>query len=188
MYRLLSIDIGMKNMSFAFISIADGKIADIQFEMFDLDEYGVKKKSIGIAMQRCTAIQQIFNEKVVEHVPNEIIIEKQVPSNENAMCIMYSLISNSLQILDHTKVSLFDPKTKFTTLSINYDTKNKRHKKLSIELCTKLLKNLEFAERLAEFHQHSKQDDIADAINQGIIWLYKNKILNSVYIRQMFQL
>ena len=77
---------------------------------------------------------------------------------------------------------------KFTSIGLNYDTKNKNHKKKSIELAKKLLSKLNNDELMERFLSNSKQDDIADAINQAIVWSYKNKKLTSKQIIELYDL
>lgn len=188
---VISIDIGLKNMAIAYVSIEDYRITSIDYSLYNLDDYGTKKKSLGIVVQRCTAVREIFD-LVISKSRSEyfdyVIIEKQVPSNENAMCIMYSLYMMATNYLNYDKVILFDPKMKFTSLSLNYETKNKNHKKLSIELVRKCLHNLQFPTLLDTLEHETKKDDIADSINQAIIWLYRENYISSQDIISIYEL
>ena len=184
--HIMSVDIGLKNMAFARLVLEPASITQIDFQLYDLSDYGPTKKSIGVVIQRCSAVVEIFDQEVAQFKPDYIVIEKQVVSNENAMCIMYALITKGIQLLGPQNVFLFDPKTKFTALGINYDTKNKKHKKLSVELCQNMLQKVGFTELLAKFDSNDKKDDIADSINQGLVWAYKNKrlckdVVNNLY-------
>ena len=185
---IISIDIGLKNMAFAYVTIENGNILSIDFELYDLEDYGIQKKSSGAVVNRCTAVKEIFNQAIQNFETTNVIIEKQVPSNESAMCIMYSLYTMAINHLDAEDVCLFDPKMKFTNLNLSYNTRNKAHKKYSVELARKLLKNLGYTELLERFNDHEKRDDIADAINQAIVWSYKNKILEHLTVKDLYEL
>ena len=191
---VLSIDIGLKNMSFCFLSFVENNIVKLDFELYNLADYGIKKKSVGLVEQRCTAIREILG-LAIDKLKSDfetnleyVIIEKQVPSNENAMCIMYALYCGAINYISPEKVTLFDPKMKFTTLGKSYDTKNKNHKKQSIKMVLDVFTNLNFPELIEKFNHYDKKDDIADSVNQSIIWMYKNNILNSESIIKIFNL
>lgn len=185
---IVSVDIGMKNMSIAIITVEDMKITGIDFTLYDLEKYGITKKSAGVVVQRCTASREISELVFSSNIVDYFVIEKQVPENENAMCLMYCMYMMATNHIKPENVSLFDPKMKFTSLGLSYNTKNKKHKMLSIELARMLLTNLGYANKLKEFENNKKKDDIADSINQGIVWLYKEKYLTSSTIRQLYKL
>ena len=175
-------------MAFAYVTIEEQNIIDINFELYNLDDYGLQSNSLGLVINRCTAIKEIFLQAANNFDTQQVLIEKQVPRNENAMCIMYSLYTIAITKLEPENVYLFDPKMKFTSIGLNYDTKNKNHKKKSIELAKKLLSKLNNDELMERFLSNSKQDDIADAINQAIVWSYKNKKLTSKQIIELYDL
>ena len=187
---VISIDIGLKNMAITFVAIEYRKIISLDFELCDLDDYATKYKNK--VEQRCNAIKEIFT-KISQKYNCEyfdyIIIEKQVPNNENAMCLMYSIYTMGTNYVRSPEyIKIFDPKLKFTTLCLSYDTKNKNHKKLSIELANKVLTNMNFIKLKDIFDKHNKKDDIADTINQAIVWLYKEDYLSSLEIKHLYEL
>ena len=61
---IISIDIGLKNMAFAYVTIENGNILSIDFELYDLEDYGIQKKSLGAVVNRCTAVKEIFNQAI----------------------------------------------------------------------------------------------------------------------------
>jgi hypothetical protein len=65
---------------------------------------------------------------------------------------------------------------KFKAISQKYSTKNKAHKKLSIENCRKFLENF-FPQQLEYFMKFKKRDDIADSCNQAIVYGILNNLI-----------
>jgi hypothetical protein len=81
-------------------------------------------------------------------------------TNVIAMNLMYSLITITLQ---YTKdIVVFAPNQKFVQLKQDYSTINKSHKALSIQL-TKDLLQVYYSDKLVEFNQLRKKDDVADS-------------------------
>ena len=107
-----------------------------------------------------------------------VIIERQVNYNTMAMELMYLLTSAVYFFCQN--IIIYDPKLKFSTLSLKYDVKNKQHKKLSINIVQSYLKR--FHENLLEeFIKYDKKDDISDSLLMLLTYYYKNdkkKLLN----------
>ena len=160
MPKILSFDIGVKNLALAVI-----EYPQISFKLNDIS----KAKD---ALDRCRTVQELMRD-VKENV-TAVVIEKQYPTNTVAMELMYSIISFALSFTDN--IYLFPPKEKFDFLGLEYTTKNKAHKKLSVELAKKFLAR-NYPPLYQEFCRYSKQDDIADALNQALVFGVKNKYL-----------
>lgn len=203
-YALLSIDLGVDNLGYAVLSydkpIISGftpknkpiynKLAfeDIHLEygLFDIDAHANRvrvrsdtsaiKKTKDVVLGRCVAMQTFFNGIALNHVSIDyVIIERQVTTNVCAMELMYAATS---QALNHTdNVIIFDPKLKFTKLNVEYDTKNKAHKRLSASFAKQLLTN-KYPDKIGLLDESKKKDDMSDAINQAFVWLLDNGILN----------
>ena len=155
---ILSIDIGIKNLGWAYFN--DGAL---KFGIFVIDD-GKKQKSVVI--HRCRRVNEFFDsfaDKQIDH----IVIERQVITNTSAMELMYAITMKAMTIAD---VFIFDPKLKFTYYHEPYDTKNKAHKRLSIEKAHRYL-SAHHEDLLYEFEDYDKLDDISDAINQGLTYM-----------------
>ena len=112
-------------------------------------------------------VKQIFDNYNV----STVIVERQVNVNTMAMELMYSLVSS---IYPYTRdIIIFDPKLKFTTLSLKYDTKNKQHKKLSVCVVYNYLLH-KYPEHVNKFMSYTKRDDISDAVLMLLVYVYKN--------------
>ena len=180
MPKILSIDIGVKNLALcqldimpqsglAIIEVADNaaqlRYPNITFKLHDIS-------TAKNALNRCKAVQELLR-NVKEDV-TAVVIEKQVPQNTVAMELMYSIISFALSFTEN--IYLFPPKEKFDFLNIEYNTKNKAHKKLSVDIAKKFLMN-NYPALYQQFCHYDKQDDIADALNQALVFGVKNKYL-----------
>ena len=169
---ILSIDIGVKNLAYAIITYPA-----ITFDVIDISKPNN-------AVDRCRLIQDLIGNIIKENHVSYVVIEKQFSQNTVAMELMYSIITIAITLTGNAY--LFDPKEKFTYLDLEYDTKNKAHKKLSVDIARNFLKNLEedhfdswnTFQMPYNFEKYKKQDDIADAINQGMIYGLKNKLIH----------
>jgi hypothetical protein len=93
------------------------------------------------------------------------------------MEIMYGLIATVLQYT--SMIYIFDPKQKFATFRIEYNTRNAAHKKKSIALMTDFLRD--YPELLEVFSKCPKKDDISDALFQGLAQLKLMEKINLEY-------
>jgi hypothetical protein len=141
----------------------------------------ISKNNSNLVIQRCYKLIDFVN--TLEIGPDDVfIIEKQSQNNIVAMEIMYSLTAI---VLTKTKnLILFDPKLKFTSINEKYETKGLRHKRKSIEMAQNALKFFPDSETV--FESFDKKDDIADALNQGLIHLGMTTKINMNEFKQIF--
>ena len=159
MKTILSLDIGTKNFGYALLSKSS-----LKFGVF----------AIGSNIKKRYDILSDFLTKVIkENNVEYVVIEKQVNVNTVGMCIMYMLFSICSTILDSSHVDLFVPLQKFKVLKLPYNTYRKQHKKQSIEYARNLISH-RYPTEIQEFDKLCKKDDVADAFNQGIIWILMN--------------
>lgn len=183
---ILSIDIGIKNLGYTVITYKEPVYTlediDIMFGVCNIsDNVG---GSSNVIASRCSALFEFFSELMYKHNITRIIIEKQVPTNVKAMELMYAIYGMATILLcttDPNVLVIYDPKLKFTTLHVPYNTKNKAHKRQSIAYATKLFDTV-FKEGKQKFAKHQKKDDISDALNQAIIWMVDNGIFENMNI------
>ena len=134
-------------------------------------------KSKDVVTYRCTRIKEFFDKILSEYkVLKYVVIERQVPRNTVAMNLMYGI--NAYAQIYTDNIFIFDPKMKFTKLGVSYNTQNKAHKILSIDMAKKIMNSI-FPNYSEEIDTYEKQDDIADSFNQGMIHGIVNKIFNN---------
>lgn len=170
---MLSIDIGKKNLGYTYFELDEGNnLVNIESGIFNIDEK--LKKNSDVVTYRCSRIKDFFKKftKEIKYV----VIERQVNKNVIAMNLMYGISSYAQMMTED--VFIFDPKMKFTTIGIEYCTKDKAHKKLSIDIAKKLITKM-FPEKLPMIESHDKQDDIADSFNQGLIYGITKKVFSN---------
>ena len=193
-YNILSIDIGTKNLGYTLITFEQDKVfspedLQIRFGIETVDRKdgtscpSRKDTKKDVIVRRHISIQEFF-----ENIGNvqTVVIEKQVPQNEVAMCLMYMLFEKACSIVGVDNVYLFDPKQKFLSLSLNYNTNSKHHKKQSIQFAYNFLRNTGKDNLLKEFVSFHKKDDIADSLNQGLVWMCTKEMFDKVYLRECF--
>ena len=145
----------------------------------DVSKGVIKKgaKSKDVVTYRCTRIKEFFDKILSEYkVLKYVVIERQVPRNTVAMNLMYGI--NAYAQIYTDNIFIFDPKMKFTKLGVSYNTQNKAHKILSIDMAKKIMNSI-FPNYSKEIDTYEKQDDIADSFNQGMIHGIINKIFNN---------
>ena len=145
----------------------------------DVSKNVVKKgaKSKDVVTYRCTRIKEFFDKILSEYkVLKYVVIERQVPRNTVAMNLMYGI--NAYAQIYTDNIFIFDPKMKFTKLGVSYNTQNKAHKILSIDMAKKIMNSI-FPNYSKEIDTYEKQDDIADSFNQGMVHGIVNKIFNN---------
>ena len=163
----LSIDIGIRHLGYSILT-DEGLIFDI-FDIEDTYNNDPKLKKLNsVPVQRAYVLNQFLTNIIEEYSIERIIVERQVQTNTVAMEIMYSIISLCITKIPLDALIIYDPKKKFTDLHLKYSTKNKEHKKLSINVCREKLAQL-YPALLPSFEKHKKKDDIADSILMNLL-------------------
>jgi Holliday junction resolvasome RuvABC endonuclease subunit len=170
--RILSIDVGIKNLGYTLLEGNNIEGANLSFGIVDVSN----DSKHDLVEKRCTNAFDFI--AAIE--PTVLIIERQVHENTQAMCLMYSIVTIAISI--GAEVVIFDPKLKFTTLKIPFSTKNKMHKKLSIEMARSLLTNIA-PDLVPEFNKVKKKDDIADSLIQLYVHLVAKKEIDWKVLR-----
>ena len=163
---IISIDIGVKNLAVVIITNYKNSLKDIsiKFNLYNLNDFNYNSNSI--IVDRCLAISNIFKDISTKYNIQKVVIERQVIQNTVANRLLYSLITAALNYTEN--IIIFNPLDKFIKLDIKYSTKNKSHKKLSIDLIKNFLYNID-VESLILFNSFVKKDDLADALLQALI-------------------
>lgn len=176
MSSILSIDLGIKNLGWALLKVDSIKksVTNVDFGIFIVD--GKKSSKESVVSYRCGRLNEFFKMFKDEKL-DYIIVERQVNNNTQAMCLMYAIVMHAMNVVEENRIFIFDPKLKFTFYHEEYCTKNKAHKKQSIERARKLICK-DYSELTSKFDEFDKKDDISDAINQGITYLEMNNIIS----------
>ena len=154
---MLSIDIGIKNLGYAVFNESHELT---QFGLFNIAEH--LNKMDDLIIQSCSVIRDFIKSFQIRF--ELVVVERQVRMNPKAMQLMYAVVSVAQEYAD--EVITFDARDKFRVFGIEYSSKGKQHKKLSVNMARDLI-NKRYPERLNEFNSFKKKDDIADAINQA---------------------
>ena len=168
---ILSIDIGIHNIGYA---VYDINTKEITFGLYDTDKKLTSAdKKANVVVTRTKYIHMFISDMFAKYNIKKVIIERQVNNNTMAMEFMYLITSAVYSYCEN--IIIFDPKLKFTTLGLTYNTKNKAHKKLSIQIVKGYITKY-YPHLLDTFNENSKQDDISDAILMILVHINKNDI------------
>ncbi|OHS94017.1 hypothetical protein TRFO_39809 [Tritrichomonas foetus] len=143
--KYLSIDVGTKNL--AIVSY-DTEFQDITTNLHNIDQY-----TTHATINDLVHVLQQYEE------PDVVLLEQQTPKNTKCFGLMYAIAT----YYHGTTVKIINPREKFKKLNISYSTKNKAHKKLSVQVATYFMKKL-FDQDLPP--EITKCDDIAYAYLQ----------------------
>lgn len=181
---MISIDIGKINTGFAILkddeltigllNIKDAKINTTNESLKNNFESEINKlklkKSISVVIHRGLVLKTFFNIIFSQFSIEKVIIERQSQHNPTAQEIEYMI--TGLCLNKTNDIIIFNPINKFSYVNLQYDTKNKAHKKLSIRVVDSLLKNESNSQSenvLEFFNELDKKDDVADAIYMAYI-------------------
>lgn len=157
---IISFDIGIHNLGYA--------VYDKNNDVLDFALFNINKKTV---VDRTITVRNFIDSLYMKYQFDEVIIERQVARNVVAMELMY-LISAFVSIYCEN-IYIIDPKQKFNILNVIYNTKNKEHKKLSINIAHSFLQNC-YPSMVDKFNSYDKKDDLSDAILMLFTELYKN--------------
>lgn len=158
--EILAFDIGTKHMAYAAVY----KDNDPKFDLFDITANNV-----------ICRITKLNNTLKTLPLPKQVVIEKQVGSNEVAMGIMNAISMYYIQ--NNIPVELYDPKKKFKYQGFK-NFKGKEHKQLSISYARNIIEKI-CPGKLGLFESYKKKDDIADSLCMALFTYIENTNQNS---------
>lgn len=161
----ISIDLGQHNLGWTTMRVVDSKRV-FESGLFDLNVKSKRGQSIVVARVRAL---NSFIRSLIDEPLQGAVIEEQVQRNQVCMYLMYSLASILSTYTD--RIAIFSPELKFTHVGIPYSTKNKEHKRLSVQMAISAATALEARGTLTAIESVTKKDDIADSFNQLIVQL-----------------
>ena len=143
---------------------------DMVFGLYDIDAN--LPFNDDVVVSRVSVINSFVKEIFTEYPSiSMVVIERQVNVNTMAMELMYALTAT---VYNYCKdIVIFDPKLKFTTLSLKYSTQNKAHKKLSVAIVRNYLAQNR-PHLLPLFDNNKKRDDIADAVLMLLVLAFQS--------------
>lgn len=176
---MLSIDIGKINLGFAILEAS----RELHIGILDMTHQTISstneslnnvfkekskrtnlKRIHSVVLQRGFVLKD-FIESVQEVFKiSKVIIERQSQMNPTAQEIEYMITGLFLSTIQD--IVIFNPVNKFSYVGLKYDTKNKAHKKLSVNVITKLL---EATPSEDFFKSLPKKDDVADAVYMAFV-------------------
>ena len=189
---MLSIDIGRINFAFAILLDHDLIVGLLNLNDFTIrcsdpfPEFEIEANS-SIVIERALVLKKFMDIVFDKYNINTVIIEKQSNNNIFAMSVQSMLVGICV---GRAEIKLFNPKLKFTYLNLDYATKNKMHKRLSIHIAVKILKETSDDynnDAVVSFLKTTaKKDDIADAIVMAYLSKDKAYTLSKVNPRGQF--
>lgn len=206
--KVLSIDIGIKNLAHCLFNVNNG-IHIIGWDVINLtNEYKCKicnKKAIyqenydyfckKHKTLNCNDLNYVkscdYNLKDLgitlkekydlifkDHQIDIILIENQIGPLANRMKTLQGMIIQYWIMKNVTNINCISSSNKLK-LFIKGKTSYKERKAKSIEI-TKIILMQEW---LDHFNSHKKKDDLADTFLQGIWYFYQNKLINAEYLK-----
>lgn len=180
--RVVAVDIGVKHFAYAIIGKTNSLPEIIDFDIIELD------KNNGLINDLIEWFNKFNNLKCV-------IIEQQVKNNVKALIIQNIIMAIcTLKSIDYY---VFNPKLKFKLMGDTWDTvpvkmkeskipkgkAYKERKQKSIDYILMYFNKYNLIDMKLKFMRFIKKDDVADALNMGIMYLYglKSKKIIEIY-------
>lgn len=166
----IAVDIGVKH--FAYAVVEDFKIID--FDIIELDKNN--DKLINDLIEWFEKLENILG------LIKCVIIEQQVKNNIKALIIQNIIMT--ICTLKGIGYYVFNPKLKFKLMGESIKLNYKERKQKSIDYVLMYLNKYNLIDMKLKFMRFIKKDDVADALNMGIMYLYG---LNSKKIIEVYK-
>lgn len=159
--KVVAVDIGVKHFAYAVIKQNNG-VLSFDFDIIELDKNNCLINDL---------IEWFEKFKSVDCV----IIEQQVKNNVKALIIQNIIIT--ICTLKGIGYYVFNPKLKFKLMGDTLDTVHvklnyKERKQKSIDYILMYFNKYNLIDMKLKFMRFIKKDDVADALNMGIMYLY----------------
>lgn len=162
---VIAVDIGVKHFAYAVV-----EKDEIDFDIIELS-----KNSNDLINDLIEWFNKFNNLKCV-------IIEQQVKNNVKALIIQNIIITIcKLKGIDYY---VFNPKLKFKLMGENMKMNYKERKQRSIDYVLMYFNKYNMIDLKLKFMRFIKKDDVADALNMGLMYLYG---LNSKKIIEVYK-
>lgn len=155
----IAVDIGVKHFAYAVFE----KINDIKVEIINFDIIELNKNNNVLINDLIEWFNTFENIKTV-------IIEQQVKNNVKALIIQNIIMTIcKLKGIDYY---VFNPKLKFKLMNENMKLNYKERKQKSIDYVLMYFNKYDLIDLKLKFMRFIKKDDVADALNMGLMYLY----------------
>ena len=200
-YKLLSIDVGIKNCAYCILSVCNENknIEILEWDILSLlgvDDIGKNCNTIDfvkLSKNLMNVFGNVFRDKLDKST--HIVIENQIGQNAIRMKCLQGMITQ--WFIDHEYFNVYYVSSShklnhilkendlYTGEKVTYAQK----KKLSIKIMENILKNNDVLQKWIElFSSSSKKDDLSDCFLQGYYYLNKNNIENKKVIIDTYDL
>ena len=159
--KILSIDIGVKNLAFVVLDILDKKVTDIECDLIDITR-GFMVKDVS----NTELMDNLMEDLLYYYVPEDydvILVEGQMAANPK--CKNISMIVYTYFRMKNKSTELISSRLKLGAAgkTMSYNDK----KKAAVKICKDLIGD----ELSTKLDALSRQHDAADAILQTYAWL-----------------
>ena len=152
----ISVDIGVKHFAYAIIKQNNG-VLSFDFDIIELN------KNNSLINDLIEWFEKLGGIKCV-------IIEQQVKNNVKALIIQNIIMT--ICILKGIDYYVFNPKLKFKLMGEKIKMNYKERKQKSIDYILMYFNKYNLIDMKLKFMRFIKKDDVADALNMGIMYLY----------------
>ena len=172
----IAVDIGVKHFAYAVINNKEQSSLDPQGDN-DISDFNIielNKNNNVLINDLIKWFKKFKNVKTV-------IIEQQVKNNVKALIIQNIIMTIcKLKGIDYY---VFNPKLKFKLMGESMKLNYKERKQKSIDYIIMYFNKYNLIEMKLKFMRFIKKDDVADALNMGLMYLYglESKKIIEVY-------
>ena len=166
----IAVDIGVKHFAYAVINNNDNNNNIADFNIIELN-----KNNNDLINDLIEWFNNFENVKCV-------IIEQQVKNNVKALIIQNIIMT--ICILKSIDYYVFNPKLKFKLMNESIKLNYKERKQKSIDYIIMYFNKYNLIDLKLKFMRFIKKDDIADALNMGLMYLCS---LNSKKIIEVYK-
>lgn len=164
----IAVDIGVKHFAYAVV----GKTNFLP-EMIDFDIIELNKNNdvlINDLIEWFKKFKNPLGSEEQSSFINCVIIEQQVKNNVKALIIQNIIMTIcTLKGIDYY---VFNPKLKFKLMGESIKLNYKERKQKSIDYILMYFNKYNLIDMKLKFMRFIKKDDVADALNMGIMYLY----------------
>ena len=175
----IAVDIGVKHFAYAVINNNDNNNNIVDFNIIELN-----KNNNGLINDLIEWFKEFKNPLGSEEQSSFVkcvIIEQQVKNNVKALIIQNIIMTIcKLKGIDYY---VFNPKLKFKLMGENMKMNYKERKQRSIDYVLMYFNKYNLIDLKLKFMRFIKKDDVADALNMGLMYLYglESKKIIEVY-------
>ena len=195
--KILSFDVGMKNLAFILFDCNDNNLNIINWDIINLVDAKIKCKDINL-IDIGKNINKLFHIYFKEQDFDKILIENQIGNNAIRMKCVQCMISQWFIDNNFNNIEYISSSHKLNFVAKMYDLKDiikdldyKKKKKMAILIIKSLLKENKnnFDELYINFfNENKKKDDLSDCFLQGYYYIKKNNLFKNNLIIDAYDL